>query len=792
MFGGRKKTAKYGRDYITVDTVRNGPAASLQKPLKKDPTRGLVEFRNIPKLKYIKEPDPKFEHVFIYRMRQCKYCFAFPEVEKELSKLLGMTVKASGDGAMLDLGFITAHKKSRKEERLAMNKETSLLMHKCTQAKGAKGLILNKEKLKKKKGAKQRSKDPETNAKYLKSEVLGQIYRYVTSNSLYSPKLNCEMFRELVEMISLNLFIPSVTKTFIPPMKLKTGAGRFSCDSTDVPRSCWQHRAQVYNICLHLICCYNGGEGPEAVSADEPQSEFHKAFRKHINFNFVSHLMKSLQTSDLLERETIVACFLLMSGQCPYIKDIIWKRAEMAFYEFTSAGDWDVEVASNQILSLISFVDNLKGTNVSLRFIENCLLPLYKAPFEVLVRYHPVLLKFMIKLIRSNHTIIKSVIKRLLYCWPLANASKQLLFLEQMSAIFLELVIRKGAAAGKPEEDLPPQKQWCYTPEDHAVLMELHETLFARVCWCLEGEHYEVSVAAIRILDHPAVFFPFLLEPDVALAKLRADGTKEARIHPVLNVIYRSFRRVVANHDYIEVRKTIHTLMGLLEEHWGDVCEKEIEDEDKRQVIRDKRRKDVDIIFERCHKEGPHVALHEHGTHVARHLEESSAEYQDLEGLEHLRARGGSVSSLSLSSHELPTGAKAASKRQSVLLAKEKSRRSSIHLVSPRISIEKQNSNSDEKRPSRRRRDSFELDDETKQEQLANANKSTNETDQKTIDKDDDDEDSKSEEEKEAFEDVDEEDVMKTEKKRQQLRTSSATDETHLAQLSLHRMSLRS
>lgn len=799
LFGGRKKTAKFGRDYITVDAVKTGPEASLQKALKKDPTRGLVEFRNIPKLKYIKDTDPKYTHVWIYRVRQCSYLFNFPTEEKELLKLLSITEMASGDGAMLDMGFITMHKKKRKEERLAMNKETSLLLHKTKSPNGAKGLGQHKEKLKKKKTAKLRSKDPEMNAKFLKSEVLLQIQQYLTVATLYEPQLSSVMLSELVQMISLNLFIPNATKTYIPPMKVKTGAGRFACEPTDVPRSCWHHRAQVYTIILHLICCYNGGEGPEMVSTQEPNSGFHEAFREHINFHFVSHLMKALQTSDLLERETIVACFILMSGQCPYLKDIIWKRTEMAFHEFTSDGVWDVEVASTQVLSLIGFVDNLKNTDVSLQFIETCLLPLYKAPFEVLVRYHPALLKFMIKLIHSDHNLIKSVIKRLLYCWPLANASKQLLFLEQMSAIFLEVVVRKGQAANRPEENIPPQKQWVYAKEDHDVFMELHETLFARVCWCLEGEHYEVSVAAIRILDHPAVFFPFLLEPDVLKAETKPDGTKAARIHPVLNVIYRSFRRVVANHDYIEVRKTIHTLMGLLEEKWGDVCEQEIIEEDARQVLRDKRREDMDTVFEQCHKK--RAQRHERvvsSHHLsARHLDVESAE--DLEGFEHLRARGGSVSTLNISSNPSNT------KRKSLLLTKEKNRRSSILLSSPRASKTDVESDSAtivegfESTPptSRRRRDSFELEEE-KQSALAQVPEAAEEKDDVDKDLDDsekgeraagdgdsDDDDEKEDKEDAACYEVDEDDVVEEAKKH----VNRESLDEHGLSLALHRMS---
>jgi hypothetical protein len=222
------------------------------------------------------------------------------------------------------------------------------------------------------------------------------------------------------------------------------------------------------------------------------------------------------------------------------------------------------------------------------------------------------------------------------------------------------------------------------------ILKSIHGILFNRICTTLEGEHYEVSVAAIRILDHPAVFFPFVLAPKVPEPKTLPDGTIEVRDHPVLSRIYRSFRRVVANHDYMDVRKTINTLMGLLEDHWSDVCENEIRQEEIREEERKKRREEMERVIEMhghytpadmerrpsqmqliqdVQKERPSTAT------SPRNMNRDSMD--DLESLVHLRLRTETVSNLMVPGKR---GQRAASisiteSHKSEILSKEKHRR---------------------------------------------------------------------------------------------------------------------
>lgn len=216
------------------------------------------------------------------------------------------------------------------------------------------------------------------------------------------------------------------------------------------------------------------------------------------------------------------------------------------------------------------------------------------------------------------------------------------------------------------------------------TFMSLYQPLFNQICTCLEGQHYEVSVAAIRILDHPAVFFPFVLAPNVEPAETLPDGTLDARKHPVLSVIYRSFRRVVANHDYVEVRKTIHTLMGLLEEHWGDVCEKEIVLENSREKQREQRR---DAFEAMCMKYEAHSkllnkrkpsSLASSSRKSSKPREQDKEATDELDTFQHLNRTTRAVSEIFREGTTAISSPKAAKRRGSVILESERKKRNTL------------------------------------------------------------------------------------------------------------------
>lgn len=198
------------------------------------------------------------------------------------------------------------------------------------------------------------------------------------------------------------------------------------------------------------------------------------------------------------------------------------------------------------------------------------ILPLYGIPIHCLVRFHEELFKCVTLFISRQHSLCVPITKYFLRHWPKRSAFKELIFLDQVHAIFLQLVQRREQATPKNNDgsisQVLPFNQWYYTKEDKVHLEKHIEPLFQRICECISGTHYDVSQAAVKIVDHPAVFFPYVLFPvhpqDTAgHAELDPDSEErlqaEMSLNPLLIYVYKGFRRTVATHLYIEVRKTV-------------------------------------------------------------------------------------------------------------------------------------------------------------------------------------------------------------------------------------------
>jgi len=103
------------------------------------------------------------------------------------------------------------------------------------------------------------------------------------------------------------------------------------------------------------------------------------------------------------------------------------------------------------------------------------------------------------------------------------------------------------------------------------ALIKIRQPLFTQVCLCLESSHSELAATAVRILDHPGVFFPFILFPKEIRPGV---GPVDTDSHAILGIIIHAFDKIGADHAYLDIRKTIETLKRLvMDKHGQAICE---------------------------------------------------------------------------------------------------------------------------------------------------------------------------------------------------------------------------
>jgi len=610
---GRQRLSKYveGRDYVFAKVSNTKHLYSFQSHPRNLPlTTVLVEFKNLPSLRKKIKDQKKFNTLLKYKIKQCSWVFnddsGFAITIKPphmsegdegaihsvpMNKKMRKAQKTKELQALVDLfPFSDPHgKPNEKSRKKRVNKE------KARQKKKAQKW---KKKFSRKKTDVQPSRHYELRAQFNKTDVLVELQEYVLSfDATPRKKLNDSHVGQILHMAAKNIFtpLPYFPPKHIPHVRVKASSSRCTVEVVDKPISeNWSHRSHVQKILvLVMLHC--------------SESSFQKHFGSR---RFLTRYINLLQSPDELEREYVQVILVMIHRLgTKTMKELLCRLISNAIGSFTSDSiNQKAYTAGTTIRALLMII--LKAPSICGPDGWRVVLPLYWSSMQCFVRYHQEMFKCILKFVSDDHKLVAPITSSLLRHWSRSNAFKQLSYLDQLFAIFLELVKRWEPSNSKNQAPALAANEWYYMDEDKIHLEKNISSVFQQLCLCIVGNHYDVSQAALRVLDHPAVFFPYIINPDpiketsattatttmttmttLTTTKAKHGLAEYERIHNhFLPGVYKAFRRQVEIHMYIEVRKTLDTLMGIMEKHWPTLCQQCVEEQEER-ILWEQQRK---------------------------------------------------------------------------------------------------------------------------------------------------------------------------------------------------------
>lgn len=650
------------RDFCIIDGARSGPGSEYMTPLKKGVA---VEFKKLPKLTKVKDVPAKFGVVMEYKLRQCCYNFQFTKTDSESNPLGGLDAENVEDDQensarkqfkaddLKELQGLMAYFEGSAPATTGLTPPLSPSSNASVPSSPSSPLESRVVELLRFQAKSE--KDPERQASLMKSAALEELSFYF-EHCNFAPQLSATTMEQLMRVFEINLIRPVVTanRTLdVPPLRAKVGAK--GVEPLDIPDPAWEHRHRVYRLLFRvcLVACYKKAKPghrnsttsspaaaaaaassssssaasasaspitslsslallssasttstPSFSSATQASPAFQQLFQTYIDAQFLGHLATMFHSSDHLERSYLATLFATLYDKCPHVRRPIRQILTALVHQFLDDDISNTYSAATKIWTVLALICKVT-LSFGPQFFTLVVLPLFRAPYECLAHFHPPLARAVSKALRQCPRLSCDAIRKLTRWWPISSSSKQKLFLLQLQAIIMERV-RKGSASAILQE------QWVYSEADMAFMARNELPLFKRVCECVIGVHSELSAIAIRILDHPGVFFPFLLFPSLprpsfvitpsetriivepSIVNIQPDGTDPRKTlgpkdHPTLAMVYKAFRKTVKQHPYLDVRRTIHTLMGLFEDQWERLCQACILEEEKaEQVLRDR------------------------------------------------------------------------------------------------------------------------------------------------------------------------------------------------------------
>lgn len=558
----KKFTARF-RDFVIVDVIKTGPASGLQTIVKKiDQSGAVVQFKYLPKLKKLKPLDGKFVFVLEYKIYQCCYLFEFEPVEQASN----INLEAADANAVRNLAKLKRLRQQDFDTNCALLDNLLKAAREGELARPVKDPVGGTKEVK----VKVKGKQADGVARKAKSEVLQEIIDLLQEGADSVCLLTDQIVKALIKMVFDNILTDQGPSPPLPPLRVLATTARVLCDEVDVIANSWPHLQLVYTLFAHMIVnCSGGLPVTDITSKQQPDAvkEYISKMRKSLTPKYIRALLTVLQTSDKLERNYIENIILALWDHCPWIIPDLKKAILQYIQNFTYGKveyfSFDPFIAGTAINCIVGIIVS-RSNEFSHDQLLEVVISLYRSPFSCLVYYQPLLLKLATKVANDNHTLAAPIMIKLVKSWPRQSAHKQLYFIEQIQAIFLALVQKKSG------QNLSPHQQWCYSNEDMEALIAIRQPLFTQVCLCLESSHSELAATAVRILDHPGVFFPFILFPKEIKP---GAGIVEADDHKILGIIIHAFDKIGVDHAYVDIRKTIATLKHLvMDKHGQALC----------------------------------------------------------------------------------------------------------------------------------------------------------------------------------------------------------------------------
>lgn len=316
--------------------------------------------------------------------------------------------------------------------------------------------------------------DPEsdTRGKELKRETLFELAEYVNTPS--GQKIFTEaLMPDIVQMVRVNLLrtLPPQTDDYDPE------------EDEPAMEVMWPHLQVVYEFFLRFI-----------VSTEVNG----KIAKRYVDQAFIRSWIDLFDAEDPRERDYVKTVLHRMYGKFMSYRSSIRKVISQVFFRYIYETGRHNGIA--ELLEILGSIINgfaipLKKEHI--QFLEKALIPLHK-PRGVAI-YHPQLSYCIAQYVEKDPDTIVPIITGVVRFWPWTNASKQVLFLNELEEV-LEL---------------------CRAEQLNSV----QDSLFRLLAACLGSSHFQVAERAlyywnsehicVNVLSQnkAAAFLPYVFAP---------------------------------------------------------------------------------------------------------------------------------------------------------------------------------------------------------------------------------------------------------------------------------------
>ncbi|KAL4856778.1 Serine/threonine protein phosphatase 2A regulatory subunit B' eta isoform [Chlorella vulgaris] len=222
----------------------------------------------------------------------------------------------------------------------------------------------------------------------------------------------------------------------------------------------WPHLQIVYEFLLRYV-----------VSSDTDA----KVAKRHIDQNFVVHLLDLFDSEDPRERDYLKTILHRIYGKFMVHRPFIRKAINFVFYRFVFETEHHNGIA--ELLEILGSIINgfaLPLKEEHKQFLQRALMPLHKP--KCLPAYHQQLSYCVTQFVEKDPRLADAVIRSLLKFWPLTNSHKEVLFLGELEEV-LELTQAEEFA-------------------------RVQGPLFRQISRCLTSSHFQVAERSLFLWNN--------------------------------------------------------------------------------------------------------------------------------------------------------------------------------------------------------------------------------------------------------------------------------------------------
>lgn len=286
--------------------------------------------------------------------------------------------------------------------------------------------------------------DSDIKGKELKRETLFELAEYVNTPS--GQKIFTEaLMPDIVQMVRINLLrtLPPQTEDYDPE------------EDEPTMEIMWPHLQVVYEFFLRFI-----------VSTEVNG----KIAKRYVDQAFIRSWIDLFDAEDPRERDYVKTVLHRMYGKFMSYRSSIRKVISQVFFRYIYETARHNGIA--ELLEILGSIINgfaipLKKEHI--QFLEKSLIPLHKP--RGVANYHPQLSYCISQYVEKDPDTIVPIINGLVRFWPWTNASKQVLFLNELEEV-MEL---------------------CRAEQ----LVQVQDTLFNLLADCLGSSHFQVAERAL-------------------------------------------------------------------------------------------------------------------------------------------------------------------------------------------------------------------------------------------------------------------------------------------------------